>query len=384
MVKDETKLVHAGRSPSDHHGTVNVPVYHASTILSPTLDEHQSRTRTNMYGREGTPTVFALEDLVCALEGAAEAVICGSGLGAVSTSILALCETGDHILASDNAYQPVKNLIDNVLARFGVTVDYFDPTDLATMEALIKPETRLIWLESPGTHTFEITDIPAVVAIAKTRNLLTVADNTWSGGVYLKPLLMGVDVSVQAATKYIGGHSDIMMGTIACNEATAGPIRKTFDYLGNAAGPDDIFLATRGIRTLPVRLERHYKNGLIVADWLQNHPQVMCVMHPALPDFPTHEIWKRDFTGASGLFGLIVDCPSRTALAAMLDNMQYFGMGFSWGGFESLLIPYSPQKKRSVMTEDPGGQHLRIHVGLEDPEDLIADLAAGFRRLKNK
>lgn len=380
-MKDETKLVHSGRDPSAHHGTVNVPVYHASTILAPTLDEHQSRTRKTMYGREGTPTVFALEELVCALEKASEAIICGSGLGAISTIILGLCQSGDHILASDNAYQPVKNLLDNVLARFGVSVDYFDPTDLATMESMIKPETRLIWLESPGTHTFEVTDIPAAVAIAKARNIQTVVDNTWSGGVYLKPLTMGVDVSVQAATKYIGGHSDIMMGVIACNEATAGPIRKTFDYLGNAAGPDDIFLATRGIRTLSVRLERHYKNGMIVAEWLQKQPQVVRVMHPALPDFPTHDIWKRDFTGASGLFGLIVDCPSRTALAAMLDNMQYFGMGFSWGGFESLLIPYSPQKNRSVMTADPGGQHLRIHIGLEDPDDLIADLAAGFERM---
>lgn len=380
-MKEETKLVHAGRDPSAHHGNVNVPVHRASTIIETTLDSHLSRSRENMYGREGTPTVFALEELVCELEGATEAVICGSGLGAISTTILALCQAGDHVLATDNAYQPLKNVLDNVLSRFGVTVDYFDPTDVTTMETMIRPETRLIWLESPGTHTFEVTDIPAVVSIARERGILTAADNTWSGGVYLKPLSMGVDVSIQAATKYIGGHSDIMMGTIACNEETANQIRRTFNYLGNSAGPDDVYLATRGMRTLSIRLERHYKNGMVLANWLKEQELVLEVRHPALPDFPTHDIWKRDFTGASGLFGFLLDCTDRDVIAAMMDGLKYFGMGYSWGGYESLLIPYQPHRNRTVMNTDPGGQSMRIHVGLEDPEDLIADLAAGFERL---
>lgn len=381
-MKDETRLAHAGRDPFTHHGAVNVPVYHASTILSPDLDDFEKRDRRVTYGRTGTPTTFALEDIVSALEQADDTIICGSGLGAISTAMLAMCRAGDHVLATDNVYSPVRNVLDKVLTRYGIEIGYYDPTDLAALKDAITPKTRLIWLESPGSQTFELTDIRAVAEIAKQRDILTAIDNTWSGGYFLKPLTQGIDVSVQAATKYLGGHSDIMLGTISCNSKTADQVRSLFDYLGNPAGPDDIYLATRGARTLAVRMDRHYENGLKIAEYLENHACVRSVLHPALPSFPGHKIWQRDFTGASGLFGFIMECPDRDALAAMLDDMKLFGLGYSWGGFESLLIPTYPHTRRQHMTGKPDGQTMRIHVGLEDPDDLIADLDAGFGRLR--
>ena len=381
-MKDETRLVHAGRDPFNHHGVVSVPVYHASTILSPDLDDFEKRDRRVIYGRNGTPTTFAFEDIVKALEQAEDTIVCGSGLGAISTAMLALCKAGDHVLATDNVYSPVRNVLDKVLPRYGITTGYFDPTDLATLEDGITPQTRLIWLESPGSQTFEVTDLPAVVDMARKRDILTAIDNTWAGGYFLKPLTMGIDVSVQAATKYIGGHSDIMLGTISCNQRTAEAVRSMFNYLGNPAGPDDVFLATRGARTLAVRMERHQQSALKIAEWLVEQPCIRSVLHPALPSFPGHDIWKRDFTGASGLFGFIMDCPNRDALAAMVNGMEHLGLGYSWGGFESLLIPTNPHQHRTLMTDPPDGQTMRINVGLEDPDDLIADLAAGFERLK--
>jgi len=231
-VKDETRLVHAGRDPFTHHGAVNVPVYHASTILSPDLDDFEKRDRRVTYGRTGTPTTFALEDIVSALEQADDTIICGSGLGAISTAMLALCCAGDHVLATDNVYSPVRNVLDKVLTRYGIEIGYYDPTDQAALKSAITPKTRLIWLESPGSQTFELTDIRAVAEIVRKHDILTAIDNTWSAGYFLKPLTMGVDVSVQAATKYLGGHSDIMLGTISCNEKTAEQVRSVFDYLG--------------------------------------------------------------------------------------------------------------------------------------------------------
>lgn len=381
-MKDDTIVTHAGRHPFDHHGVVNTPVYHASTVLFPTLEAHDARDQPVVYGRKGTPTVFALEEAVSALEGAHGTVVCPSGLAAISTTFLALVKTGDHVLITDNTYFPTRKFADRVLTRYNVEVEYFDPTIGADIEKLIRPETTLIWLESPGSQTFEMTDVPAIVEIANTHHVWTAMDNTWAAGYYFRPLGFGVDVSIQAGTKYIVGHSDAMLGVIACNEEAYGEVHATFDALGNSPGPDDVYLATRGIRTLAVRLKQHYENALILSEWLSRRPEVKRVMFPALPQDPGHPIWRRDFTGASGLFGFVMDCPHRKALAAMMDGLQYFGMGYSWGGYESLLVPTDPAKVRTASEWKPEGQTMRIHVGLEDPDDLIEDLAAGFERLE--
>ncbi|MBT5494374.1 MAG: cystathionine beta-lyase [Alphaproteobacteria bacterium] len=383
-MKDDTKITHSGRHPFDHHGAVNPPVYHASTILFPTMKEYAERgdTAKVRYGRRGTPTTFALEDALTALEGdaAAGTAIVPSGLAAITMSLMALVQTGDHILITDNSYGPTRNFSNGTLARFGVEAEYYDPGIGAGIEQLIRPNTRLIWLESPGSQTFEMQDVPAIVEVAKAKGVKTLIDNTWSGGYFYKPLAQGVDVSVQAGTKYIVAHSDVMLGSITSNEATHEQIYSSAQSFGACSGPDDIYLALRGLRTMGVRMPRHHESGLAIARWLQERPEVIRVMHPGLPQDPGHELWKRDFSGASGLFGFVVDSTNSDKAAAMLDGLKFYGMGSSWGGFESLLIPASPEKNRTATEWNPGGFTMRIHVGLEDIDDLIADLDAGFDR----
>ncbi len=381
-MKDETKITHAGRYPHDHNGAVNTPVYHSSTILFPSLEAHDRRDQRIVYGRKGTPTVFTLEDGMSALEQAAGTVITPSGLAAVSTTLMTFAETGVHYLVTDSAYFPTRKFSENVLRKIGVDVEYYDPTIGSRIEELIRPNTKLIWLEAPGSQTFEMQDIPAIVEIARKHGVRTAIDNTWSAGYFFKPLTHGVDISVQAATKYIVGHSDAMLGTIACNEDVLEAVRATFDSFGNCAGPDDIYLGTRGLRTLAVRLKQHHENGMILAEWLRSRPEVTRIMHPGMSNDPGHTIWKRDFTGSSGLFGFVMDNTDRAALGAMMDGLKFFGMGYSWGGYESLLVPTNPAPMRSATTWDVPGQTMRIHVGLEDPQDLIDDLEAGFERLK--
>ncbi len=334
------------------------------------------------YGRRGTPTTFALEDALTALEGdaAAGTVIVPSGLAAITMSLMALVQSGDHILITDNSYGPTRNFSNSTLARFGVEAEYYDPGIGAGIEQLIRPNTRLIWLESPGSQTFEMQDVPAIVEVAKAKGVKTFIDNTWSGGYFYKPLAQGVDVSVQAGTKYIVAHSDVMLGSITSNEATHEQIYSSTQSFGACSGPDDIYLALRGLRTMGVRMPRHNESGLAIARWLQERPEVIRVMHPGLPQDPGHELWKRDFTGASGLFGFVVDSTNSDKAAAMLDGLKFYGMGSSWGGFESLLIPASPEKNRTATEWNPGGFTMRIHVGLEDMDDLIVDLDEGFDR----
>ena len=382
-LKDDTILTHAGRNPKKYDGIVNPPVFHASTILAPDLatfdDFHNKKIH---YGIHGTETTFALEDAICALEHGAGAILAPSGLAAISTVIMACAKTGDHVLITDNTYGPARAFMDKFMTRYGVEAEYFPPSIGADIEQYIRPNTTLIWTESPGSQTFEMCDITAITKVAKEKDVIVANDNTWSGGYYYKALDFGVDISVQAGTKYIVGHSDCMMGTIVCNEKTLKMVRQAWDLLGMAVGPDDAYLAMRGLRTMGTRLRQHNENGIKVANWLKSRPEVIKVMHPALPDDPGHELWKRDFTGASGLFGFVMKNVARPTLAKMMDNMNFFGMGYSWGGFESLLIPADPTKNRTVTKWEVDGQTMRIHIGLEDPEDLINDLEAGFERLK--
>jgi cysteine-S-conjugate beta-lyase len=385
--KPDTLLVSAGRDPQANHGVVNPPVYHASTIVFPTVDElHASQKkkdpRKTRYGRHGTPTTFAIEEAIAALDGAAEAIALGSGVAAITAVLTAFMKTGDHLLMVDTAYGPTRRFCDTVLKRFGVATTYYDPRIGAAIGELIRPNTRLIFLESPGSLTFEIQDVPAITAVARKAGIVTAMDNTWATPLYFKPLAHGVDVSVLSATKYIGGHSDLMMGLITTTEAAYQPVRRAVEDFGGSAAPDDCYLALRGYRTLGVRLARHQENGLALARWLQQRPEVARVLHPALPQSPDHALWKRDFTGACGLFAIELKPAAEPAVEAMLDGLELFGMGYSWGGFESLILPADPSHYRTAVPWNAPGPLIRIHAGLEDPEDLIADLEAGFARLR--
>jgi cystathionine beta-lyase len=382
---DDTRLTHLGRDPAAQHGMVNPPVTRASTIIFPTLDALEEADRTPYegvrYGRRGTPVTFALEAAVAGLEGAAGAVAVPSGLAAITVALLAFLKAGDHLLMVDTVYNPTRRFCDVMLAGLGVTTTYYDPLDDPAPHC--RPETKVVFLESPGSLTFEVQDVPRAAAAAKAAGAVTIIDNTWSAGLYFKPLALGVDVSLQAATKYLVGHSDAMLGVIA---AAAPPhllrVRRAAALIGTSVGPDDCYLGLRGLRTLGVRLQRHQETALTVARWLQARPEVARVIHPALPGCPGHEIWRRDFTGANGLVSFILDPPPpRPALAAMLDQMRHFAMGYSWGGFESLIIPFDPRPIRSARPWRDPGTCLRLHCGLEDAGDLLADLDAGFARM---
>jgi cystathionine beta-lyase len=334
------------------------------------------------YGRYGTPTTFALQEAVAWLEGGHASIAVGSGKTAITAMLLAVLRAGDHLLVTDSVYAPTRVFCDGTLARLGITTSYYEPTIGGGIAELIRPETRLVFTESPGSLTFEIQDIPAIVAAAHAKGCLVAMDNTWASPLYFKPFAHGVDISVQAGTKYIGGHSDLMMGFVTCTEAVHERVRKGMLEVATAAAPDDCYLALRGLRTLAVRLERHQASGLRLAEWLKGRPEVLEVRHPALPGDPGHTLWKRDFLGASGLFGFILRPCSKQALAAMLDDLELFGMGWSWGGYESLLIPTRPETCRTAIPWKINGLPMRIHVGLEDPDDLIEDLEAGFARLR--
>lgn len=382
-MKDDTLLTHAGNAPFDNHGVVNPPVYHASTILFPTLEAYRNaKTAKVRYGRRGTPTSFALEDAVAALEGGSGAVSTPSGLSAITAVITACVKAGDHILVSDSAYQPTRYFCQTVLAKFGVETEYYDPTLGGGIAALMRANTSVVFVESPGSLTFEVQDIPAIAEAAHKTGAIVIADNTWGAGYYYKPLALGADISLQAGTKYIVGHSDTNLGIAVWKDGERfDHIRDDVQSMGICAGPDDLYLALRGLRTMGVRMPRHFESGLRIARWLKDRPEVSHVMHPALADDPGHALWKRDFTGACGLFGFVLHNTDQKALAAMMDGLKLHGMGASWGGYESLMIPASPNTSRSATRWEIEGQCMRIHVGLEDPGDLIADIEAGLERL---
>ncbi len=377
-----TRLAHAGREYSEH-GIVNPAVYHASTVLAPTMEAFEHKRGEYFYGRYGTPTTRALEAAIMEVEGGAGCRLTPSGMAAIATTLIAFCGAGSHVLLSDSVYGPTRRAVLDLLGRFGVRGEFFDPRIGARdFEPLIRPETALVFLESPGSQTMEVQDVPALAAVARRRGVPTAIDNTWSAGWYFDAFAAGCDVSVQAATKYYVGHSDAMMGAITYSAEAEERILAAHRYLGQCAGPDDAYLTLRGMRTLPVRLERHMQNALLVADWLKGRKEVEEVLYPALPGAPDHELWKRDFSGASGLFSFVLKPVSEEALAAFTDGLELFGIGASWGGYESLILRFRPRGEMRTATHWPhDGPALRVHIGLEDPDDLIADLEAGFRRL---
>jgi cystathionine beta-lyase len=384
--RPETLLAHLGRDPQAFHGAVNVPVYHASTILYPDLEAFETRHTTGrqfVYGRLGTPTSGALEDSIARLQGGAGTLCVSSGLAAISCALLALTQAGDHILVTDAAYLPTRKFCDGLLRRFGIETSYYDPTIGAGIAAQFRPSTRLVFTESPGSLTFEMQDVPAIAAAAKAAGVATVMDTSWATPLHFRPFEAGVDVAVEAGTKYVVGHSDAMLGLITASSDYVERIRGAAHQLGVCAGPDDIYLGLRGLRTLAVRLARHQATALRLARWLSGRPEVARVLYPALPDDPGHALWKRDYSGASGLFGVVLARPyPKQAVAALVEGLELFGIGASWGGYESLIITAHPETCRSATTWRAPGPCLRIHAGLEDADDLIADLEAGFARLK--
>jgi cysteine-S-conjugate beta-lyase len=376
----QTRLVTTGRDTEAQKGFVNPPVVRGSTVLYPTADDLHAHRGEYSYGRHGTPTTKALQQALIALEGpqCAGVGLTPSGVSAISTALLAVLKAGDHLLVCDNAYRPTRLFCDQMLKRYGIETSYFDPLVGAGIAAEIKPNTAAVVVEAPGSQSFEMPDIPAIAQVAHAHGVVVIDDNTWATPLYHRSLDHGVDISIQAATKYIGGHSDIMFGTISANAKAWPKVAEAIRLLGVCAGPDDVFLALRGLRTLAVRLAQHQQAGLEIARWLAARPEVLRVLHPALETDPGHAIWKRDFTGASGLFSIVLQPAPQKAVDALLDTVQLFGMGYSWGGFESLVIPFDCASYRTATTWNPGGPALRLHIGLESIDDLKADLDRGF------
>jgi len=379
----DTRVVTAGRHPPAYHGFINPPVYHASTLIYPKAEDYVAHRGRYEYGRVGTPTTEALEGALAELEGpqCAGVALLPSGLAAISTALMTVVRAGDHLLMSDNAYGPARSFCEQVLPRFGVTTTFYDPTIGAAIADQFRPNTRAIYLESPGSLTFEIQDVDAIAKVAHDAGAIVLMDNTWATAIFFRPLDHGVDLVIQAGTKYIGGHSDVMLGAISANAPHIAALKQTTFLYGLCEGPDDVYLGLRGLRTLSVRLQRHFKSGLEVARWLEQRPEVLRVLHPALPNHPGHALWRRDFTGASGLFSIVLKPVPQKSVYAFLDALTLFGIGPSWGGYESLAIPFDCAPGRTATRWEPGGPTVRFHIGLEAVSDLIADLERGFAAL---
>jgi cystathionine beta-lyase len=379
-LKPATRLIVGGRDPATNHGFVNPPVYHASTVLYPTAEDFRARRGRYRYGRHGTPTSEALETALRELEGpqCAGVTLAPSGLAAISVALFSVLKTGDHVLVTDSVYLPTRKFCESILKRYGVTTSYYDPLIGENIAALIKPNTRAVFVEAPGSLSFEMQDVPAIAAAAHARNALVLMDNTWASPLYFRALEKGVDLSIQAGTKYISGHSDIMLGTVSANAAAWERLSDTSHALGICVGPDDIYLGQRGLRTMGVRLAHQQQAGLKVARWLEQRPEVLRVLHPALESHPGHAIWRRDFLGASSLFSMVLKPVREAAVDAFLDELTLFGMGASWGGYESLATPFDCASFRTATTWAPGGPCVRFHIGLEDVDDLTGDLERGF------
>ncbi len=375
-----TQVITGGRRPEWTGKAVNTPVWRASTILYDDTAALADGLRSNadgnwFYGRRGTPTQWSLADALTALEpGAAGTMLYPSGAAAVSCALLSVLTPGDHLLMVDSAYDPTRRLCDRYLAQRGITTTYYDPMIGGGIAALVQPETRAIFMESPGSLTFEVQDVPAIVAVARAHGLITLIDNTWATPLYLPAIALGVDLSIVACTKYIVGHSDVMLGSVTAAERVWDDLRLTAQVLGQIVGPDDAYLAARGLRTLDVRLARHSESALAVARWLVAQTPVARVLHPGLPGHPGHDVFVRDFKAATGLFGFMLRDGSREVANRFVDSLALFGIGYSWGGFESLALPTEPRRHR-VAVPWVGGTVIRLQIGLEDVDDLIADLA---------
>ena len=386
--KPATQIVQGGRRKVWTQGIVSPPVWRASTILYDSVADLERGKTGNadgqlFYGRRGTPTQWSLADAITSMEPeAAGTMLYPSGVAAIAGALLAVLNPGDELLMTDSAYDPTRSFCDGFLARFGVKTIYYDPMIGEGIGALIGEHTRAIFMESPGSLTFEVQDVPAIVAVAKARGLVTLIDNTWATPLLLPALGMGVDLSIIACTKYIVGHSDVMAGSVTANAAHWGDLRRVAQQLGQYLSPDDAWLAARGMRTLDVRMRRHQESALRIAQWLAEQPEVARVLHPALSSCPGHALWARDFSGASGLFSFVLNGGNNKTRAAVIDGLAHFGIGYSWGGFESLALPVDPQKHRSVTPWQAEGPVIRLQIGLEDADDLIADLAEGLARFR--
>lgn len=381
----ETDLVTMAHAPESLQGIVNMPPCRASTILFKCLADFEAGDRGDwplpVYGRYGNPTQLALQEALAKLDGAEHAIVFQSGMAAIAAGILAFVKTGDHVLMVDTVYGPSRRFCDQELKKFGVETTYYDPTIGAGIAGLMRENTRLVYMESPGSLTFEMQDVPAIVAEAKKRGIVTMSDNTWATPLHFRPFDFGIDVSMHSATKYICGHSDVLMGVLTCREEHYKRLLYTARNLGSGPSADDCYLALRGLRTMAVRMKQHRESTLKVARWLKERPEVGEVFYPALPGAPGHDLWKRDMTGACGLFAFQLQPVAQAKLAAFIDGLELFGIGYSWGGFESLLITCNLDKIRTARPWSHEGTLVRLHIGLEHVDDLIADLEAGFKRL---
>lgn len=375
----ETLLTHAGRHPEEVFGYVNVPVFRGSTIIFRTLDELDDYASPYRYGRHGNPTVHGVEKIVTELEGAAGTVLAPSGLAAVSTALLAVLKAGDELLVTETAYEPTQLFCTETLSRLGITTRFFDPRIGAGIGALLSERTAAVFVESPGSLTFEVQDIPAIAAAAHARNAAVIADSSWATPLFCRPLDLGADLVVHAGTKMFVGHSDAMFGTASANTQWWPKLSRSHRLSGVCASPDDSFLAARGLRTLAIRMREHERRALDLAKWFEQHPVVRQVLHPALEQHPDHGLWKRDFSGSGSVFSVLLEPAPRPAVAAMVNNFSLFAMGYSWGGFESLCLPVDPKTIRAKL---PAGDLFRIHVGFEDVDDLKADMGAGLERYR--
>jgi len=381
-----TQVTHLGRDPKRYLGAVSTPVYRATTILFESVAEleaaEQGRHPGITYGLHGLPTVRDLQAAMADLEGGHASLAVASGLAAITLALLGTTNAGDHVLVTDSAYGPTRRFCNNQLTRIGVEVSYYDPLIGAGIERELRPNTRVVFCESPGSLSFEVQDVPAIAEVAHRHGALVMLDNTWATPLGFPAFARGVDVSVHAGTKYVGGHCDVLVGLITCNEATHPRLHRLWTDMGVAVSSDDAFLALRGLRTLAVRLKQHTESALAIARWLRTRPEVDEVIFPALEGSRGHELWQRDFTGACGLFGVMLKPAAKARVDAMLDGMQLFRLGWSWGGFESLVIPAHPERNRTATKWDARGPYIRLHVGLEDTQDLIEDLEQGFARLR--
>lgn len=377
-----TILTHAGSKPDEYHGAVNVPPHRMSTIVFNTYEEFEKVPNVKFsYGRAGTPSSAAFEEGIALIEGAYRSVATCSGLSAILTALIAFAKHGDHLLLPDNVYGPSRKSSEEVLRKFGIDVEYYPPMVGAGIEKHFRPNTRLLFMEAPGSLTFEVPDIGAMVAAAKKAGIKTAIDNSWATPLFMKPMDLGIDVSVMAATKYIAGHSDVMLGVVSTTEEAWPAVKRAALMLGLCAGSEELYLATRGLRTLHVRLPHHERTAMEIAGWLKDQPQVKRLLHPAFDSCPGHENWKKYFSGSTSTFGIILHETRREKIAAMLNGMEIFRLGFSWGGFESLLFPEQPKPIRTAEEWTETGFSLRLHLGLEGAEDLKADLEAGLKRL---
>lgn len=380
--KPETLLTHGGRDPAAQFGFVNTPVTRGSTVLFPDLDTIENRTQKYGYGRTGNPSTDAVEKLVTGLEGAAGTRLAPSGLSAIATAILSVVSAGDDILVTDSAYEPTRNFCNTVLTRLGVSTRYYDPRIGGGIKNLMAPNTRAVFVENPGSLTFEIQDLPAIAEAAHKAGAVVIIDNSWATPLYHRPLSLGADIVVHAGTKMFVGHSDAMSGTISANQAFFEQIVSTHRAMGVCAAPDDAYLIARGMRTLAIRMAEHQRRALEIATWLQGHESVERVLHPALPDHPDNALFRRDFSGSGSLFSIILEPAPRAAVAALVDHMRLFGLGYSWGGFESLILAAKPARVRTAVPWTEPGNLIRLHIGFEDIEDLKADLGDGLARYR--